>query len=518
MRIFAPKNPNHQVISPGSGGPDRGFLARSHVVSPILGAQPALGDQAVQQLVSANAKAPEVIASACLAYDFSRIPVYGRSAEKVQPKLAVSTPGGMHEQEADRVAEAVIRTEGSDMAPGGVGFAGSGSANIQSECLGCGEKILRRLDREEDESGGRRVTNPDSAALSVNPRPVPSGLHAALGTEGSAGHSLPASIRGFFGTRFGHDFSKVRVYTDNNAAEIARALHARAFTVGNEIYFGSRQYAPGTYSGVKLLAHELVHTIQQSRGSHTIRGTLGLTAPIALSSLPRGIQRKQAVLAPSVTLENPLERLLKGEPDGLTTPFVNGVQISDTEKLDDALPSRMSYASGGAPNTCKVDPPIDIYSQAKIITASAPGKNGWTASVPFGTVSKILGVTDKNCTAKKDHISVRMVSEMGNEAYAKLVRKAEGDHEAVIKENHNKYLKPYHDLVNSKGGTNTDLRKCAEGLAKDFRAKEVEAIDNWAKDWAASVDKLDASDGPHTTSATVKVVGRCNEVLVTVKR
>lgn len=47
-------------------------------------------------------------------------------------------------------------------------------------------------------------------------------------------------------------------------------------------------------------------------------------------------------------------------------------------------------------------------------------------------------ITDKDCPGKKDNINVRMVAKIGNEAYAKLVRSAEGDHEAVVKKSHNK--------------------------------------------------------------------------------
>jgi hypothetical protein len=311
----------------------------------------------------------------------------------------------------------------------------------------------------------------------------------------------------------------VRVHADSNAAEVARWINARAFTVGKDIYFGSKQYAPVTSASKKLLAHELTHTIQQSQSSpNNIRRGTDRHSLVALSSSLGRIQRKEGVLKPSVTTENPLERLLKGEADGLTTPFVNGIQISDTKKLDDALPSQMGYTVGAEANTCKVSPLIDILSQAKIITACKPGKNGWTISVPFAIVNKVLGITDAHCVAKKSNIKVRMVASIGNEAYAKLVRKCEGDHEAVVKNSHDKYLKPYHDLVNSKVGSNKDLRKCAEGLAIEFRTKEVAAITDWATDWKTSINKLDGPGGPHTSSAEVKIVGKCAEVLVTIKK
>jgi hypothetical protein len=63
--------------------------------------------------------------------------------------------------------------------------------------------------------------------------------------------------------RFGRDFSTVRVHTDAQAAESAEALGARAYTVGNNLFFASGQYAPSRADGQILLAHELVHSIQQ---------------------------------------------------------------------------------------------------------------------------------------------------------------------------------------------------------------------------------------------------------------
>lgn len=66
-------------------------------------------------------------------------------------------------------------------------------------------------------------------------------------------------------SRFGYDFSQVRLHTDRRAAESALGKQARAFTSGNEIVFGREQYAPRTVSGQRLLAHELAHVVQQGR-------------------------------------------------------------------------------------------------------------------------------------------------------------------------------------------------------------------------------------------------------------
>jgi hypothetical protein len=66
-------------------------------------------------------------------------------------------------------------------------------------------------------------------------------------------------------TRFGHDFSRVRIHTDARAADSAKALEARAYTVGNNVVFGGGQYTSNNNSGLGLMAHELAHVIQQSK-------------------------------------------------------------------------------------------------------------------------------------------------------------------------------------------------------------------------------------------------------------
>jgi hypothetical protein len=85
-------------------------------------------------------------------------------------------------------------------------------------------------------------------------------------TVRSPGRPLDPVARRELETRFGHDFSRVRVHTDERAAESARAVDALAYTVGQEIVFEEGQYAPSTASGRALLAHELAHVVQQERG------------------------------------------------------------------------------------------------------------------------------------------------------------------------------------------------------------------------------------------------------------
>lgn len=85
----------------------------------------------------------------------------------------------------------------------------------------------------------------------------------SIDLEEEGGIPLDQSTKEFMESRFGHDFSKVRIHTNSSAAQSARTVNALAYTVGQDIFFGEGQYQPENESGRMLIAHELAHTIQQ---------------------------------------------------------------------------------------------------------------------------------------------------------------------------------------------------------------------------------------------------------------
>jgi hypothetical protein len=113
---------------------------------------------------------------------------------------------------------------------------------------------------------------------------VPSSVHRVLQ---SPGRPLDGGTRGFFERRFGHDFSQVRIHDDAQAGASAREVNALAYTVGSHLSFNSGMYAPHSPSGKGLLAHELTHVVQQSKGPTT------LTA-LALDKPGEGAQEQEA--------------------------------------------------------------------------------------------------------------------------------------------------------------------------------------------------------------------------------
>ncbi len=153
----------------------------------------------------------------------------------IQAKLRIGATNDKYEQEADRVAEQVMRMP-EPSAQRQVGEEEEGFLQAKP--------LLQR--RAADNSSGGEVSPIVNEVLR------------------SPGWPLDTNTRSFMESRFGHDFSHVRVHTDARAVRSAQAMNALAYTVGQEIIFGTGQYKPSTAIGKRLLAHELVHVIQQN--------------------------------------------------------------------------------------------------------------------------------------------------------------------------------------------------------------------------------------------------------------
>ncbi len=120
------------------------------------------------------------------------------------------------------------------------------SAGKEGECEECqAKKVMQRSSSQEVDSA------------------VPSSVESVLQSSGSP---LDRDTRSFFESRFGLDFSKIRIHTGAQAASSASDVAAHAYTVEHSIVFNSGQYAPHTQEGRKLLAHELTHAVQQTGG------------------------------------------------------------------------------------------------------------------------------------------------------------------------------------------------------------------------------------------------------------
>lgn len=159
-------------------------------------------------------------------FDFSQIPIYPAAPLAAHTRVAIGALSDPSEQEADRIAGQVMSM--------------NSSSTIDA----------RPPARFQHGSGV-------STETAVPP--------AVTDSLRSPGRPLAPEVRAFMEPRFGCDFSRVRIHADDKAAESARALHARAYTVGHDLVFAAGQYAPDDSAGKVLLAHELTHVVQQKR-------------------------------------------------------------------------------------------------------------------------------------------------------------------------------------------------------------------------------------------------------------
>jgi hypothetical protein len=249
----------------------------------------------------------------------------------VQAKLRIGAPNDRYEQEADRVAEHVMRMPEPNHGIPSRTFvpAGVSPASIQREhasgvdnapCPECENELRRQPEEEED----LRAKPESGDGLTVTPR-VQAQIHAMRG----GGHPLDPATRAFMEPRFGADFSGVRVHTDVRAAESAGEVHARAYTVGQDVVFGAHEYLPGTGPGKRLLAHELAHVLQQGSAVHR-KPTLERESAADRSSVNLPGQEENSERQTGVPF---LQRDFAISPPNPTAPF----RTLTTAEIQDAI-------------------------------------------------------------------------------------------------------------------------------------------------------------------------------------
>jgi len=192
-----------------------GFQSQSTHVDQILFLQRTIGNQAVQRLIKSGA---------------------------LQAKLRIGQPGDKYEQEADRVADAVMRMPEPEMQR-----QEEEEEVLQTKPLvdQITPVVQRQVEEEEEEEMLQAKSREDATSE------VTHDLESQINAIKGGGRPLGESERGFFEPRFGSDFSQVRVHT--------------AYTIGKDVVFQEGQYAPRTSEGRRLLAHELTHVIQQEK-------------------------------------------------------------------------------------------------------------------------------------------------------------------------------------------------------------------------------------------------------------
>ncbi len=152
----------------------------------------------------------------------------------IQAKLTVNFPGDQYEQEADRVAEEVMRMP-----------------TVQQKEL-------------DEEDAPEIMAKPLTATVSHNGFEANPEFEQQLNASRGRGEPLPPGLCGEFEDKFRADFGAVRIHRDNRANALNQAIGARAFTSGQDVFFSQGTYEPNNRGGQALLAHELTHVVQQT--------------------------------------------------------------------------------------------------------------------------------------------------------------------------------------------------------------------------------------------------------------
>lgn len=180
---------------------------------------------------------------------------------RVQGKLTIGQLNDKYEQEADYVADEVMRMPGPRVQRQVEPEEEEEEELVQTKPIG--EQITPLIHRQVEEEKEEEILQ-----TKENPGQIPevaSDLESRIHALEGGGQPLPKSVRNFLEPRFGYDFGRVRIHSNSEAAKMARALNASAFTMGQNIVLGAGQYTSKTTAGQRLLSHELTHVVQQHK-------------------------------------------------------------------------------------------------------------------------------------------------------------------------------------------------------------------------------------------------------------
>ena len=203
-------------------------------------------------------------------FNFAEIPITGNtdgSPSRIQPKfnlslqkkLTVGEAGDKYEQEADSVAEKVVKKINTPS--GEQSTSGQGVQRQEEEDLQMKPDISSIQRQEGEEEIQAKSTQPDQQVMAGGDASTE--LETSIQTAKGGGQPLDGGLQRKMGKAMGADFSGVKVHTDSQSDKLNRSLSSRAFATGPNLFFKRGEYNPGSRSGQELIAHELTHVVQQ---------------------------------------------------------------------------------------------------------------------------------------------------------------------------------------------------------------------------------------------------------------
>ncbi len=468
----------------------------------------------------------------------------------IQPALMVGPADDVYEREAERIATAM--TAGAADGP--------------------------------PAAGKNEPANPASSAPSAQRQAGAIGAAATDNvTEEAArqlggGRPLDAASRDFFESHLGHDLGRVRVHTDRAAARSADELGARAYTMGRDVVFGAGEYDPATASGRHLLAHELVHVVQQGAATpHSVAAPNPKPPPAlapAAYSLRLVTENGEKWIMPPVPEagEGAVSKAASTPSPQPPAPKAAAEETPPQNVPVQRMPKNSSAPAGWIQRTATFTKPTPAPqdplarlaqgltpglttpkingtkspSGSQLLAALSPtnvgpgGGGGGKVSCQFAnfnidtSAEQIVASAapaggwagnvppDKldnpvQC-AKVAKVPVTMNAQPNNADFVKRVQASEDEHVADLKALHDQYLVPLDKFVNGLTSTGPDLQTCANNLVGQLNHRSTEAAFAFSNGWAASVSKLDGPGGTHNDTAVVKAAKDCSSATITLSQ
>lgn len=343
-----------------------------------------------------------------LAHELTHVVQQGGGANKVQTKLTVSPAGDQYEQEADRVAEQVLTRPGPQVSP------------------------VQRTGKEEEEVQTKLLRHQPVGAAGA----ASADVEAAIDNARDGGQPLAASLQHSLGQAPGADYEGVRVHPNARPDTLNRALQARAFTAGSDVFFRRGEYYPASRRGQELVTHELTHTWQQGAAlvqRHGDGHQSGCGCAACKTGIQRQateelqlnrIQRKQADHAAACHCAAcggiqrqavaQVQRTLEGAPTKATRPAVSGAALS---RVEPRVQRHSSWEHKALGDITPED--LNILGAARNLTPGSRNLNDVATGTSLTATTNEAGQTN---VATQDNVTIQMTDKNNRQAQVPIKR------------------------------------------------------------------------------------------------
>jgi hypothetical protein len=355
------------------------------------------------------------------------------------------------------------------------------------------KKLQREPEKKEEDKKLQKKEAGGSTASTTN-------VSTYVGSLNGKGHAISPLANQFFSSRIGYDFSQVRIHTDKEAADSAKSVNAKAYTIGNNIVFNEGQYNTESQEGKRLLAHELTHVVQQKGGENELDRTINHTNA-------------------SITKRDPIPVALAQGHSTLGKTFlkINGQRVEGKAQIMKPIWEAFEKATldyNSETKKCVINlKDVNITISADLLVLTDPANDKWTGKYPGSSLD-----SSSECS-KLATVNVQLVSTpKGGAALQAQVAADENDHYQDILQLSKRHIEAFYERLSKLSRDSKDEGKdCVKWFQDEVKEKNTKMVVAFADDWAAAVDSHDnSSSGAHNRKARTNVTD-CKLITIAVQ-